>query len=729
MSLKSEKLAQRIQEIQKFVADRINQAVTYKTVCEELAKINDVLKIGKLSVRIVSKDPAIAQVLQNCLSTRDLTECYEFGVSSLPDVKEQPEPEPLAALVFESSTNCAKPSQLRYELAATQKTLIGRHPDCQILLDNRLTLVSGRHAEIQTTLTSNSPSTDLSWQICDLNSKNGTYVNGKQLRGCQTLHQGDRITLAAESANESSPEFIFEYQSSATAQSGECYAQLTDCDVLCLVVDAVQTLTTQEKAFIEEASKTQITKLVVVIDTSNSSQDVQLTKNKKAEFEKWLHQKSDVSFELAVIILCDFYPDICTEVDSASQQELDKFRKSLETLVKRKPEDILLKRLTARVLSQLAVVEKGFEAQELALVKQIQQDTKKLQAEGQDDLKEQAKKAFKKVSDDKDKFFKQVKNELSQSKAALLDEFSRRSIVYRIQVFTDDLKPVVTKRGGFKYIQLELESVGDNNDVHMGMNQLCQAELSHWATEEWSRICNQYAEGGFSGLLERTCTTLNFIPSLNLAQSLLRPSQDINFQRSFQDSAVEIPCEVLYKGTSLFEYALKSLRSNFMTFGVIAGMLVALNVPLGNKQAVLEQILNGLTNFINSFIRERFLSTTLAYSAIFAPLFIFVTNSWLDEKTLRMQEAAAKLRKEMCTYYQSLSKNLIEKLVQEFTVVLETEERRFKETLEAITEQCTAYISEVEKGQLLIKGSLEKLKLQQKSLDKERSELQKLKRL
>jgi RsiW-degrading membrane proteinase PrsW (M82 family) len=43
--------------------------------------------------------------------------------------------------------------------------------------------------------------------LCDLNSANGTYLNGHRLQGCQELQAGDRI-----SCGNNSPEFIFEYQ-------------------------------------------------------------------------------------------------------------------------------------------------------------------------------------------------------------------------------------------------------------------------------------------------------------------------------------------------------------------------------------------------------------------------------------------------------------------------------------------------------------------------------------
>ena len=43
------------------------------------------------------------------------------------------------------------------------------------------------------------------WWVCDLNSSNGTYLNGKRLRGCRILMSGDRIVLG-----QNGPEYIFE---------------------------------------------------------------------------------------------------------------------------------------------------------------------------------------------------------------------------------------------------------------------------------------------------------------------------------------------------------------------------------------------------------------------------------------------------------------------------------------------------------------------------------------
>lgn len=97
-----------------------------------------------------------------------------------------------------------------YRLSSTQTTLIGRDTGCQIVLDSsnpQYRGISRRHAEIRP-LAPAAPQSSVLWQICDLNSANGTYINGQRLRGCQTLRQGDRIQLDSQG-----PEFILEISS------------------------------------------------------------------------------------------------------------------------------------------------------------------------------------------------------------------------------------------------------------------------------------------------------------------------------------------------------------------------------------------------------------------------------------------------------------------------------------------------------------------------------------
>ncbi|WP_088890171.1 PrsW family glutamic-type intramembrane protease [Leptolyngbya ohadii] len=92
-------------------------------------------------------------------------------------------------------------SSIAYVLATPTSVLIGRDPRCQIMLDSQVYGgVSRQHVRICPSAVSPS-----GWEICDLNSANGTYINGQRLQGCRFLRHGDRIALAKEGA-----QFIFE---------------------------------------------------------------------------------------------------------------------------------------------------------------------------------------------------------------------------------------------------------------------------------------------------------------------------------------------------------------------------------------------------------------------------------------------------------------------------------------------------------------------------------------
>ncbi|MCL1465353.1 PrsW family glutamic-type intramembrane protease [Argonema galeatum] len=95
-------------------------------------------------------------------------------------------------------------AERRYSLDTTDEIAIGRDLNCQVVLDSNLYgMVSRRHTVIShiTEFAGAPPS----WLVCDLNSANGTYVNGQKLDGCRICREGDRIMLG-----QNGPEFIIE---------------------------------------------------------------------------------------------------------------------------------------------------------------------------------------------------------------------------------------------------------------------------------------------------------------------------------------------------------------------------------------------------------------------------------------------------------------------------------------------------------------------------------------
>jgi WD40 repeat protein len=98
-----------------------------------------------------------------------------------------------ALLVFKGDADVAQ----QYSLSATAVVVIGRSPDCQIVLDPfKFITVSRRHAEIKRV--------GSHWQVVDLGTTNGTLVNDLPINGRKQLESGDRITLGIQG-----PEFTF----------------------------------------------------------------------------------------------------------------------------------------------------------------------------------------------------------------------------------------------------------------------------------------------------------------------------------------------------------------------------------------------------------------------------------------------------------------------------------------------------------------------------------------
>lgn len=115
--------------------------------------------------------------------------------------------------------------QERYFLSPAEETVVGRAPECGIALDpSRYPTVSRYHAKIRLLANTREPG----WEICNLSTTNGTYINGKQISECHVLQPGDIVTFSWKG-----PEFLFEYQALAATVFVESEAaQLQEQELL-----------------------------------------------------------------------------------------------------------------------------------------------------------------------------------------------------------------------------------------------------------------------------------------------------------------------------------------------------------------------------------------------------------------------------------------------------------------------------------------------------------------
>jgi RsiW-degrading membrane proteinase PrsW (M82 family) len=109
------------------------------------------------------------------------------------------------ALLRQIATNNNEEKVLINHHLSDHKTIIGRDLTCQVILDSgTYTMVSRRHTLLRPQINNDNIPTG-KWEIADMNSANGTYVNNKRIKETQVLNWGDRIMLGANG-----PVFVLE---------------------------------------------------------------------------------------------------------------------------------------------------------------------------------------------------------------------------------------------------------------------------------------------------------------------------------------------------------------------------------------------------------------------------------------------------------------------------------------------------------------------------------------
>jgi hypothetical protein len=101
-------------------------------------------------------------------------------------------------------------------------------------------------------------------------------------------------------------------------------------------------------------------------------------------------------------------------------------------------------------------------------------------------------------------------------------------------------------------------------------------------------------------------------------------------------------------------------------------------------------------------------------------------NSYNKDDEEKLEEAGQKLKKDLAGYYQSFTKNLLEKVIQDINLALDAEDKKINDSLELVDETYTERSSEFEREQTQIKSDLDKYKNRQKTLETELSEFEKL---
>jgi pSer/pThr/pTyr-binding forkhead associated (FHA) protein len=725
MSPKTAKLTQRIQEIQQFVASRSEQDATYADIAKKLEQISTTLTQGKLNIQICGRFPILTESLEYLLtSSQALAQFYQIYTTTISDVISAQTPAPPAVLVAETKgMNLSQFSP--YSLPTDRKTSLGRRPENDIVLPNHCSLVSGKHLEIIPPRTA-----DGNWTISDLKSTNGTFVNGQPVQGSQQiLRSGDRVVLGGRAGSAQAPEFVFECQSNLDLETNPLEKAIAQADVLCLVFNPSHPLSAEEKHLIEQGSKSQVSQITLVADLPPNSQGKPEILDNIKNIEGWL---KNYSAQLVCLSLRSSYSQAhdATVLAVDKQDELNNFYQQLEKFGQNKLEEILIQRGTQNAMAQVARIEEICDRQQATLIQKREATEAKLQVSETRDLKEQLKKEIKNATQEKDALFKEIKYEISELKNNLLSENFKVGLPYKIQQFVDSLSHIVTTSSEqiHIYICLPADNSPENQTqktpqelsakVHREMNRFCQEHLNYAAAHEWHRICNEYGNGGLNRLFQQTGDRFSsLVPTLNLSSADYQPPPAIDINKIFLNSSVEYPWETHYSTMGFGSYIMKNLRTNMMSIGMMltalsgVGAAIGFGISLFSTPPAQQAQQNSGNNTLTA-------STTLLG---FGLALIIVISGYPKDKQDELKKNLEKITSERCKDYKYVAKELVNKMLQLISLVLDAEEQKFKKMLEIVEEHSMDYTIEAQ-------NTLTQLKAQEMELKKERLELEKLKR-
>ena len=665
------KIDQCLRSLYQFTSVRSNQNPVFNEVAQAVQQIDNNLNQSKLNVKIFSQFPILSQAFYNFFAvSQPLPQLYDFNIAELPNGFQpiQPNQSLNPTLTLTANQETGQPEYCQ-PLNPNKCILIGRdkqklsqdyRSQNGIVLDlPNYQKVSSIHAEIALKPYSNPPT----WQITDLNSKNGTYVNSQKINGTQILNSGDTITLAYDSGSSKAPKFIF--NAGSTVAGVNSSSIINDGELFFLIINPQQPFNDQERQLIHQVSQTKICGLIIIPEFSvvNNEQISQQVNANLTALNQWLksnYPQLDQLTEISPLVLQPFYTNPPSPIANPNLKEkYANFCKMLIQLAKVKSDAIALDQTMQKIKMQINRIEQYYQKQTENLKSELQYSENKLQGQTIEEYQHQLKIKFRRVNEDREDFFKESRKKIGDSKSDLINGFSQFSFMTRISTAVEELEPFVTKESG----QVGIKLIKQGQDSHDYMVQLIKSQLGQWIETEWQQIINK-----LNYLIQDSYQTLNFIPSFFLTNSFRSASQHPNSQKILQDSFV-----ATQNNSSYSQY---SMTNELIGGGIqiaAQGGFVAISALAGSPFAIMQgaTLVSSVTRLVGSVLSRPQI-----------------------EKN-KLEEVITRLKQQNVQYYQRLAHFLADGLFKEMMNALENEETSFKRSLNKIDDQFTIYFREL----------------------------------
>ena len=682
MSYKTERLLQRINQLQDYLSGNGRSHPLIEDVSREAVELAHSLSEEKLTVNIVRCVGEEAAMLEKYLSDRlEIKNDYRVRAVELPQSLPNEEGETPPALILQDP-EASPVRQTSYTLESESSLVVGRDPSrAGLIIAGSFSRVSGRHATVESIAGPGGNGRRHRWQVRDEGSKNGTFVNGVRVEGRRILQPGDQIVLGGPFPDSKQAALTFQYKPVDRSAGRRPERGLINCDALCIVTTEDDLGSDIVRTILEKARTTGGPEIFVLTRA--------------------------ISFLVA------------GEVDAVigRNDEWDHLQARLTDLAKKK-EDILLNRATRRLNEWISLLDSWLAEEEENLSDEYLRESEKLGGLGVEDLKERMKASLRQIANDNDAFFRQVRIDLGLAKVSAIDSFNKQSIVSKIQAFIDGLQPVVHSKNGAKYLRLAAAGKGAESDVALTAFSLCQSELENWVNRQWDKVVNHYAGGGIQELYRRIESSLTAFSSAATIDSITPPVRP-PVSRELQESIMPGAGEALLREESLVMQVFKNFRSSASSLMSLVGLAVFIipmfigpDSPTERSGSINSRAV--ISNMISSNPELKIIALIMMASGI-----AYIVYNYQVSHRLNRDELRNGLRREMQNYYQSYAKDRIDRLVQGLALALDAEDRRLKAYFDRVAEQISMRMGEIRK-------SLDEIKSRQVAIGRERTTIKAL---
>jgi FHA domain len=667
-----EKKIQSFQKLKEFALIKSSKEDAYIKLIESLSKTSEFLNSGKICISICSENSLTADGLHNLFTKNDsLRKFYEPRIVNLSTLNST-DYSSIPLLKLEANTQIGQ-LEAQYNLSDYRSILIGRdlssHNDSKAVLISlpMYKKISGSHAEIQ--LISNSSDSSSFWQICDLNSTNGTYINGQKIKGCQQLQSADKITLAYPIASEKAPGFIFE-EPVATLDKSTDSLILRESDLIFLVINPARKLSSCEQDLIEKISKVSVFGFVIVADLSlTDSQQNSYIQSNLSSIRSWIDfqfpQLTSI-LEIVSLPLASFYPNASsTQLTADLEQQFNEFAVPFIDLANNQGVELLRDQFNQQLKKIIQQLEQILNAQEEKIKNETQRVEQILGGYTIEYWLDYSSKIRRQVDDEKDELFREFRTHFFRERDDFVTDFIPNNLSQKVDKFVNSLNPVVNRVSNSVCIQLQSENC---KDLHTAMIMFCQAELTSWGDGQWKMICQEIGINGLEGLRKKAYTQLNCLPEFQLTNVFENIPTHINFSEHFRITFSEVQADISYE------------ESSGNAFGGIAKIaMMTASTAMSASSMSPYAIIQGasLASAIGGFIGG--------------------SLSRPQQQKLKLEQVCESLRRVTSNHYRNIARYLLNRISQEVATAIDTEDRQFRKMRGVVDEQMRCYFIELDK--------------------------------